>query len=223
MNTIKPLIFGSTGMIGQAVLLECIEDPLIETILIINRSSSGVKHQKVKEILLSDFSNFSALVKEFGNYNTCFFCLGISALGLSEEEYTKITYDLCMKAANTLLQSGTAYTFCYVSGAGTDSTEKGRQMWARVKGKLENALLALPFKNAFMFRPGYIQPMKGIVSRTKSYRIIYKIFTPLYYLLKPFKGAVTDTTTLGKAMISAARNGYDKKIIEMKDINLLGK
>ncbi|MFL5731001.1 MAG: NAD-dependent epimerase/dehydratase family protein [Cytophagaceae bacterium] len=216
---IKAVIFGSSGMIGQGVLQECLEGADVESVLIINRSQSRDKHEKLKEIVHKDFSDFSNLSNELKQYDTCFFCLGVTSVGLSEEEYSKITFDLTTRVAETLLKTGKEYTFCYISGASTDSTEKGKTMWARVKGKTENTLLAMPFKQAFMFRPGYIQPLNGIRSKTKLYNAIYFVFKPLYFLLKPFKGMVTDTSSMGKAMINVALKGYEKKILESSDIN----
>jgi len=220
---IKAILFGSTGMIGQSVLQECLESANVESILVINRRSNGVKHPKLKELVQQDLYDLSSLSEAFAGYNTCYFCLGMSAVGLSEAEYHHITYDLTLNAATTILKVNKDFTFCYVSGAGTDSSEKGRMMWARVKGKTENALLAMPFKNAYMFRPGYIQPMKGIKSRTRAYNMIYTVFKPFYFMLKPFKGMVTDTSSLGKSMINVVLHGYDKKIIESVDINKLAK
>jgi uncharacterized protein YbjT (DUF2867 family) len=217
---INPIIFGSTGMVGQAVLLECLEDINVQSILLINRRPVHIRHEKVKEIIHLDFNDFSSLTKEFSGYDTCFFCLGISSVGLSEEEYHRTTYDITIRAAETLSSTGKPFIFCYVSGAGTDSSEKGRSMWARVKGKTENKLFSL-FEHAYMFRPGYIQPLKGIRSRTWLYNAIYAVFTPAYFLLKPFKSLVTDTTRLGKAMIRVVTKSYEKKILENRDINKL--
>ena len=216
---LKAIIFGSTGMIGQGVLMECIESAEVESVLLINRRALNPQHPKVKEIVHADFNDLSSLIPEFSNYNTCFYSLGVSAVGLTEAEYHSITYDLAVNIAEAILKTGKDFTFCYISGKSTDSTEKGRIMWARVKGKLENKLLSMPFKNSYMFRPGYIQPLKGIRSRTRWYNIIYTVFKPLYFLLKPLKNYVTNTTALAKAMISVAANGYEKRILESSDIN----
>lgn len=218
---IKVILFGSTGMIGKGVLLECIEDSRVESILLINRHPSNFNHKKINEIIHEDFSDFSSLIDVFTDYNTCFFCLGISSVGLSEHDYHRITYELTINVAKTLLKANKDITFFYISGAGTDSSEKGKMMWARVKGKTENALLAMSFKKVYMLRPGYIQPMKGIKSRTSLYNIIYFIFKPLYFILKLFKSIVTDTASLGKAIINVGINGYNKTIIESADINKL--
>jgi uncharacterized protein YbjT (DUF2867 family) len=164
----------------------------------------------------------SVLLEQGRGYDACFFCLGVSSSGMSEEAYHRVTYDLTMAAAGSLAKVSPALTFCYVSGAGTDSTERGRSMWARVKGKTENALLGLPFKAAFMFRPGYIQPLKGIRSKTALYRLLYAIVGPLYPLWKLlFPDHVTTTENLGRAMIQVARGGYPRPYLENRDINAL--
>lgn len=220
---ITPIIFGSTGMVGKGVLLECLESPFVGSILVINRQPCGIQHKKLKEIIHKDFFDLSPISNDLAGYNTCFFCLGVSAAGMSENDYRKTTYDITIKTAETLLKINKDITFCYVSGAGTDSAEKSRMMWARVKGRTENSLLKMPFKKAYMFRPGYIQPMKGIRSKTALYNLFYTFFKPLYFVLKPFKSIVTDTSSLGKAMIYAVSKGYDKQILESADINALAK
>ena len=217
----KVLLFGSTGMVGKGVLLECFEDPRVEKVLAINRQPLGLAHQKLEEIIHPDFFNFSSLKDRMAEYDACFFCLGVSVAGLSEEAYKKVTYDLTLHVAQTLVSVNSGAVFCYVSGAGTDSSEKGRAMWARIKGKTENALLQLPFKAAYMFRPGFIQPMKGVRSKTAWYNAVYIILKPLYFIFKSFKGFVTDSKSLGKAMIKVALSGYSKKIINSSDIYVL--
>ena len=216
---IKAILFGSTGMLGQAVLFECIENTEVESILAINRQAYNISHPKLKEIIRKDLFDLSGLTDEMTGYNTCFFCLGVSSAGMKEDEYHKITYDLTLNVATTLLAINKEMTFCYISGAGTDSSEKGRIMWAKVKGKTENALLSAPFKKAYMFRPGFIQPMKGIRSRTKTYNVLYSIFKPFYFILKHFDSIVTNTEVFGKAMILTVLNGYEKNILENSDIN----
>ena len=219
---IKAIITGSSGMVGKGVLLECLESSLVESVLVVNRKSIGIKHDKLKEIIHSDFFDLAAIASELTGYNACFFCLGVSSVGLSEQDYHRLTYDLTLNFAKAVLSINQSMTFCYVSGAGTDSTEKGNSMWARVKGKTENALMQLPFKAAFMLRPGYIQPMKGVKSKTSLYQIIYNVFGFLYPLLKHFfPKHVTTTELLGLAMINAANRGYEKQILETKDINQL--
>lgn len=216
---IRTILFGSTGMIGQGVLQECLKDENVESILVINRQSCNITHPKLKEIIHKDLFDLSGLTTEMTGYNACFFCLGISSAGLKENQYTKITYDLTLNVAKTVSALNKEMTFCYISGAGTDSSEQGKTMWARVKGKTENALLSLPFKKAYMFRPGFIQPMNGIRSKTKLYNKLYAVFSPLYFMLKHFDSFVTNTETFGKAMILTTLKGYEKNILENKDIN----
>lgn len=217
------IILGSTGMVGKAVLLECMEDSRIEKILVINRKPLNVVHKKLLEVVHDNFYDFSSLKAQLSQHDVCFFCLGISSVGLSEDKYRKITYDLTLSFASTYLSANPAAIFCYVSGTGTDSSEKGKLMWARVKGKTENDLMKLGFRDAYMFRPGYIQPFKGVKARSRIVNVLYVIFTPLYYILKPFTSGVTDSISLGKAMINAATRGYSKKILENRDINELGR
>lgn len=219
----RVIILGTTGMVGKGVLLECIEDKDIESVLVINRQTLGLTNPKVKEIIHNDFFNFTPVKESIKGYDACFFCMGVTSAGLNEEQYTKLTYELTLGFAKLTAEVNPNSTFCYVSGAGTDSTEKGGSMWARVKGKTENAIMALPFKASYMFRPGYIQPLKGVKSKTGWYNAFYIVLKPIYFLLKPLKGFVTNSVTLGKAMINAAKLGYEKKILESKDINLLGK
>lgn len=217
----KAIVLGSTGMVGKAVLLECLEDSRITRVLAINRRSLNMAHGKLVEVIHDDFFDFSDLNNQLAEYDACFFCLGTSSVGLSEEKYSRITYDLTLSFARTFSAANPAAVFCYVSGTGTDSSERGKMMWARVKGKTENDLLKLSFRDAYMFRPGYIQPLKGVRARSPVVNILYFIFTPLYHILKAFGSAVTDSVSLGKAMIRVAVSGYDKKIIEPKDINIL--
>lgn len=216
---IRAIITGSTGMVGKGVLLECLESPLVESVLVVNRKSVKIEHAKLKEIVHDDFFDLSEIESELTGYDTCFFCLGVSSVGLPDETYYRLTYDLTMNFAKTLLALNHELTFCYVSGAGTDSSEKGRRTWARVKGKTENALMALPFKAAYMFRPAFIQPLKGIKSKTKSYNAFYAVLKPLYPFLKVFPRFITNTEQLGCAMIKAAANGSDNSVLESVDIN----
>jgi hypothetical protein len=219
---IKTILFGSTGMIGQGVLLESLNDANIESILVINRQSCNITHPKLKEIIHKDLFDLSGLTTEMTGYNACFYCLGVSSAGLNENEYHRITYDLTLNIAKTLVELNKEMVFCYISGAGTDSSEKGRIMWARIKGKTENALLSLPFRKAYMFRPGYIQPMKGIRSKTRLYNALYAVFSPLYFVLKHFDSFVTNTEIFGKAMINTVLKGYGENILENRDINKTG-
>lgn len=215
------ILFGATGMVGQGVLRECLLAPDVERVVAIVRGPTGEKHAKLREILHKDFLDFSAIEPELTGLDACFFCLGVSSAGLTEESYRRVTYDMTMAAAQTLLKLNPGMTFIYVSGAGTDSTERGRSMWARVKGETENALLRMPFKAAYMFRPGFIQPMHGIVSKTKLYRAFYAVTGPIFPLLRRFPKYVTTTEQLGRAMLEVVRHGFPKPILEGVDINSL--
>jgi uncharacterized protein YbjT (DUF2867 family) len=212
---IHAIIFGATGHIGQGVLIECLEHPSVKSVLVIGRNSCGREHEKLREIIHSDYLDYSAIEKDLAGYNACYFCLGISSVGKSEEEYTIITHDYAVKAAEVLSSQNRNMTFCFISGAGTDEKEKSRMMWARVKGKSENALREFPFKQLYLMRPAFIQPMKGVQSRMK----LYKVMGPLYPLLRRlFPNAVTNTVEVGLAMINAVLLGYDKQILENSDI-----
>jgi len=212
---IRAIITGATGMVGEGVLHECLLHSDVESVLVINRKPCGVKHEKLKEIIHKDFFDLSAIEDQPKGYNACYFCAGVSSVGKKEDEYTRITYDLTMNFANKLVKLNSDMTFCYVSGVGTDSTEKGRSMWARVKGKTENDLLKLPFKAAYMFRSGYIQPTKGLKNAYKA----YKIFAPFYPLIKLlFSKYVVTLKQLGLSMINSTLYGSDKKILECRDI-----
>ena len=217
----KIILFGATGMVGQGVLRECLLDPEINSVLIIGRTSLNEQNEKLKEIIHKDLYDLSPIEDQLKNYDACFFCLGVSSAGMNESDYTHVTYDLTISVAQTLAKLNPQMTFIYVSGMGTDSTEKGRSMWARVKGKTENALLRLPFKAAYMFRPGFIQPMHGIKSKTKLYRLIYSAIGPFTSVLAKFPKYATTTEKLGRAMIQAAKHGAPKKILESADINAL--
>jgi len=215
---IKAIIFGVTGMVGEGVLHQALENPDIESVLVVNRRPCNVKHVKLKEIIHNDFFDWTALENQLTGYNACFFCLGVSSVGMNEKDYTRITYDLTMSAARILVKLNPAMTFCYVSGVGTDSSEKGKSMWGRVKGKTENHLMQLPFKDAYMFRPGYIRPIKGLKN---TYRI-YKIIDPAFPLFKfIFPKYVCTLEDLGNAMIQVVKAGYARKIIECNDISIL--
>ena len=202
-------------MVGEGVLHECLRHPEVEQVLIINRKPSGVSHPKLKEIIHPDFFNLSAIEGQLQNYNACFFCLGVSSVGMQEAEYHRLTYDLTMHMAQTLARLNPQMVFCYVSGAGTDSTERGRSMWARVKGKTENHLRQLPFRETYMFRPGYLHPTPGL-KNTKKY---YAAFSWLYPILRGFLGKYASTLQeLSLAMINAATKGYEKPVLEVEDI-----
>jgi uncharacterized protein YbjT (DUF2867 family) len=213
------IVFGATGMVGAGVLAECLTDSRVRSVLVVGRSSCGVSHPKVRELIRSEFFDFADATAEFKGQEACFFCLGVSSAGMAEAAYHHLTYDLTLSAARTLASLNPGSTFCYVTGEGTDSTERGRFMWARVKGKTENHILQLPLK-AYMFRPGYIQPMKGIRSKTRLYQAAYNVLAPLYPLLKRvFPTHVTTTVNVGRAMIEVASNGYVKRVLENVDIN----
>lgn len=223
VTSLNVLLFGATGMVGSGVLLECLADDRVTSVLVIGRTSCGVTHPKVREILHSDFQNFTALQPEFADRDACFFCLGVSSAGMNEADYTRLTYDLTLAAAKAIAAVNTRLTFCYVTGAGTDSTERGRTMWARVKGKTENALLAMPFKAAFMFRPAYIQPVGGVRSKTKLYQAAYDALGWLYPILRRVAPRyVTTSAHLGRAMIRVAISGDSKRVLDSNDITLLG-
>jgi len=215
----KVIITGATGMIGKGVLLECLDHPEIGEVLAIGRNSIQMKHPKLKELIHKDFTDFANIKDQLDGYDGCFFCLGISATGLNEPDYKRITYDFTLALARTLKDLNPDLTFNYVSGQGTDSTEKGRMMWARVKGKTENDLLKLGFKQAFMFRPGAIIPLKGIKSKTKSYQFMYDYFMWLLKIIKTLApNSIVNTTQIGLAMINSVRRGYHKSILTPKDI-----
>ena len=216
----KAILFGTSGMVGQGVLRECLLDPEVESILSIGRTPLP-DAAKLHQLQLP--SDFSTVEPQLTGYDACFFVLGVSSAGMSEADYARTTYDLTLAAATTLARLNPGMTFLYVSGMGTDSSEKGRTMWARVKGRTENALLRLPFKAAYMFRPGFIQPLDGIQSKTRLYNFVYTLTAPITPLLrKLFPGYVTTTEQLGKAMLRVAKDGYSKPILEMKDITGLG-
>ena len=218
----KAIVLGGTGMVGQGLLRECLLDPDVEHVLSIVRAASGQRHPKLRELVHPNFLDFSPLESELCGFDATFFCLGATSAGKTEEQYSRVTYDITVAAAKPLARLNPGMTFIFVSGAGTDSTERGRVMWARVKGKAENALLRLPFRAAYMFRPAMIQPMHGIQSRTALYRIPYLILRPLIpWLRKAFPQYVTTTEQLGRTMIAVARHGSPRVLLESADINAL--
>jgi hypothetical protein len=215
----KVIITGATGMIGRGVLLECLDHPEIKEVLVIGRNSIEIKHPKLKELIHKDFTTFSEAQGQLEGFDACFFCMGISASGLKEEQYRRITYDYTLALAKSLYEINPKMTFNYVSGEGTDSSEMGRMMWARVKGKTENDLLKLGFKQAFIFRPGAIVPLRGIKSKTKSYQFMYDYFTWLLKIIKTISpNSIVNTTQIGLAMINSMLKGYSKPILRPKDI-----
>ena len=214
------ILFGATGMVGQGVLRECLLDRDIQQVLTVGRSATGQQHPKLRELTVPDLMDLTAVEPQLSGYDACFFCTGVSSAGMTEEKYTHLTYDLTLSVAQTLARLNPTMTFLYVSGAGTDSSEKGRSMWARVKGRTENALLRLPFRSAYMFRPGFIQPLHGIRSKTRLYQFLYDVLAPIQPLLKGrLPKYITTTEQLGHAMIAVAKNGYPKPILESLDIN----
>ena len=224
-SNLKIILFGASGMVGQGVLRECLLDPEVESVLAVLRSPLGLpqgKEPKVREMIHSDFLDFSALEKEWRGYDACFFCLGVSSFGMSEKDYSHVTRDITLAAAEPLSRLNPDMTFIYVSGTGTDSSERGRVMWARVKGETENRLLRLPFKGAYMFRPGAIQPLHGIKSKTTLYRMLYLLMGPFIPLLTAlFPKFITTTEQVGRAMIKIAKQGAPKQLLENSDINAL--
>src|SRR5262245_23409974 len=199
-------------MVGKGVLLECLDDARVEHVLLVSRHPSDISHPKIREVVHRDFTEFGSVRPMFADLDACFYCLGVTAVGLSEPQYHHLTYDLTLAAATALVSASAGrLTFCYVSGEGTDTTERARTMWARVKGKTENALLRLPFKAAFMFRPGYIQPLRGIRSKTRWYQALYDVAGPFYPILcRLFPRYVTTTVNIGRAMIHVASTGCSK-------------
>jgi len=216
------LILGATGMVGQGVLRECLLDDGVARVVTLGRSATGQAHPKLREIAHANMFDLTPIESELRGLDACFYSLGATAAGKSEAEYTRINYDLTLSVAGTLARLDPDMTFVYVSGMGTDSTERGRTMWARVKGRTENALLRLPFKAAYMLRPGIILPMHGIKSKTTLYRVGYTLMTPLYPALRAlFPRAITTTEHLGRVMLRLARSGYSKPVLEPADIALL--
>jgi uncharacterized protein YbjT (DUF2867 family) len=216
------VLFGATGMVGAAALLECLADPRVDTVLAVTRSPTGRTHPKLWETIHTDFFNYNRLVDDFASCDACFFCLGVSSVGKSEAVYTRLTYDLTLAAARALVMANPRMTFCYVSGVGTDSTERGRVMWARVKGRTENTLLKLPFKAAYMFRPGYIQPIGDVRSKTPWVQRAYTVIAPLYPVIHRWlPNSTTTSSNLGRALIQVAAAGYEKQVLYSADFNRL--
>lgn len=209
-------------MIGRSVLRECLLDPDVKQILSIVRAPTGQHNAKLRELVHTDFADYSTVEAELTGFDACFFCLGVASAGMTEAQYTRITHDFTLAAATTLAQLNPSMTFLYVSGSGTDGTERSRSMWARVKGRTENDILKLPFKAAYMFRPGFIQPLHGIVSKTKLYRIFYAALMPILPLLRRlFPRQILTTEQLGQAMLLVAKHGYPQPVLESADITSL--
>ncbi len=220
---LKVLVTGATGMVGKGVLLECLDSPDVAEVIAIGRRPVGMKHPKLTERLLADMSDPAPIADALAGVDACYFCLGVSSLGMSEEDFSRLTYDLTLGFAKALASASPQAVFCYVSGAGNDSSEKGKRMWARVKGRTANALMRLPFKAAYDFRPGFIRPMRGIASRTKAYRFFITAFRPLFPLLMLSKKHATDSVTLGRAMLYVTRKLPEGRFVESVDINRYGR
>jgi uncharacterized protein YbjT (DUF2867 family) len=217
---VKVVLFGATGMVGRGVLRECLLDPDVESVLAVVRNASLSQHDKLREIVHQDVYDLATIEGRLSGYDACFFCLGVSSVGMKEETYRRVTYDLTVSVAKTLAKLNPTMTFIYVSGAGTDSTERGRRMWARVKGRTENTLLEIPFKAVYLFRPAYIQPLHGVRTKTAWYGALYAVMRPFYPLLKMlFPNYVTTTECLGRAMLSVTTRGFPKPVLENRDIN----
>jgi uncharacterized protein YbjT (DUF2867 family) len=219
MLKMNVLLFGATGMVGQGVLRECLLDPDVQRVQTVGRTASGAQSPKVRDVVHADVSSYASIEGELSSFDACFFCLGVSSAGMNEADYERVTYGITMAAAETLARLNPGMTFIYVSGTGTDSSERGRTMWARIKGKTENALLRLPFKAAYMFRPGVIQPLHGVQSKTPAYRILYSLTKPLLPLLRRLlPNLIITTEEIGRAMLNVARNGAPNRILENRDI-----
>ncbi|VTU15718.1 MULTISPECIES: NAD(P)H-binding protein [unclassified Variovorax] len=216
------LLFGATGMVGQGVLRECLLDAGVTRVLAVGRSPTGQTHPKLRDLVLADLGDCSSVEADLSGFDACFFCLGVSSVGMKEEAYRRITYDLTLTIAQALVRLNSQMTFVYVSGAGTDSTERGPRMWARVKGATENALMRLPFKAVYMFRPGFIQPMHRVRSKTALYQAIYVLATPIFALLsRRMPDRITTSERMGQAMVAVARHGAVRPLLEVADINAL--
>ncbi|MGJ7507742.1 NAD-dependent epimerase/dehydratase family protein [Variovorax sp. GT1P44] len=218
----KIMLFGATGMVGQGVLRECLVDGDVTRVLCVGRKPSGETHPKLRDLVLPDMIDYSAVEDQISGFDACFFCLGVSSVGMSEQDYRRITHDLTLAAAQALARLNPQMTFVYVSGAGTDSTERGPVMWARVKGATENALMRLPFRAAYMFRPGFIEPMHGVRSKTALYQAAYVIARPVFGLLRRWApDRVTTSVQVGRAMLVVAKRGASSPLVEVRDINAL--
>jgi uncharacterized protein YbjT (DUF2867 family) len=216
---VNVVIFGATGMVGQGVLRECLLDPRVDRVLTVGRSATGASSPKLKEIVQSDLFHLNEIAGELTNLDACFFCLGVTSVGMNEADYTRITYDLTMAVAETLVRTSPQMTFVFTSGAGADSSERGSVMWGRVKGKAENGVLALPFKASYVFRPGAIQPMHGVRSRTRWYQTLYNVLGPVMSLARRLAPRyILTTEQIGRAMIRVAAVGAPKRVLEAPDI-----
>jgi uncharacterized protein YbjT (DUF2867 family) len=212
-------LFGATGMVGQGVLRECLLDPMVEAIVTVGRTATGAHHHKLQEIVRQDLWNYTDIASNLSGLQACFFCLGVSSAGMTERDYERVTFGITLAAAGTLCKLNPQMVFVYVSGAGTDSSERGRSMWARVKGRTENALLQLPFAAAYRLRPGIIVPLYGVKSKMRVYRVFYMLTGPLLpLLLAAFPNHVLTTEHIGRAMLAVVKHGFPKKVLEAGDI-----
>jgi uncharacterized protein YbjT (DUF2867 family) len=223
---VRVLIFGATGMVGQGVLRECLAAPDVDQVKTIGRTLTGQRHLKLRELVHAEMWHYEGIDEELAGFDACFFCIGVSSAGprMDEQKYTHITYDMTLAVANALLRLNPHIVFVYVSGVGADSTEKSKVMWERVRGKTENALLALPFRGVYIFRPGMIQPLDGIQSKTQAYRIFYSVFKPVLPLLRrALPNQIVTTAQMGQAMLNAVRRGANKRVLETQDIAALSR
>lgn len=220
----KILIFGATGMVGQGALRECLLADDVTLVQTVGRTATGQQHSKLRELVRQDLFDYAGVDAELENFDACFFCIGVTSSGMDEAQYTRLTHDLTLAAAQVLARLNPQMTFVYVSGAGADSSETSTTMWARVRGRLENALRRLPFKAVYVFRPAIIQPLHGIRSKTGSYRWFYTLSRPLLPLLRAMMpNTVLSTEIVGRAMLAVARHGAPKALLEAADISALGR
>ena len=218
------LIFGATGMVGQGVLRECLQAADVQQVLTVGRTPTGQQHPKLRELVHAEMWRYDSLEADLVNLDACFFCIGVTSSGMGEKDYTHLTYDMALAAAGTLSRLNPGMVFVYVSGAGADSSGTSKIMWERVRGKTENALLALPFRGVYIFRPGMIQPLDGIQSKTAAYRIFYSLTKPLLPLLRAaLPKYVLSTREMGQAMLAVVRGGARKRVLESADISELGR
>jgi uncharacterized protein YbjT (DUF2867 family) len=223
-GNVNVLLFGATGMVGQGVLRECLQDPAVTLVKTAGRTPTGQRHLKLRELVHADMFDYAGVEEELSGFDACYFCIGVTSTGMSEKTYTRLTYALTLAVAEVLARLNPSMVFVYVSGAGVNSNEKGPLMWERVRARTENALLRLPFRAVYIFRPGMIQPMNGVRSKTPAYRIFYSLCKPLLPLLRAFlPDQVLSTPQIGRAMLSVTRRGATKHILESADINALSK
>ncbi|MDQ1829508.1 NAD(P)H-binding protein [Massilia scottii] len=220
----RVLLFGATGMVGQGALRECLQAADVEQVVAIGRMPTGQRHPKLRDVVHADLFNFASVAAQLEDFDACFFCVGVTSSRMSEPDYTRITHDMTLAVANAVVALNPRMVFVYVSGAGSDSSETSATMWERVRGRTENALLALPFRGVYIFRPGMIQPLDGIKSKTTAYRIFYSLMKPVLPLLRAaMPKHVLTTRQVGQAMLAVVRNGARKRVLESADIGPLGR